>query len=33
MNEKQKMNIPGILLKVVIAWMILAFIVYPAEYL
>ncbi len=33
MNEKQKMNIPGILLKVVIAWMILAFIVYPAVYL
>ena len=33
MNEKQKMNIPGIILKVIIAWMILAFIVYPAVYL
>lgn len=33
MKEKQKMNIPGIILKVIIAWMILAFIVYPAVYL
>ena len=27
MKEQQKINIPGIILKVVIAWMILAFIV------
>lgn len=33
MKEQQKINIPGIILKVVIAWMILAFIVYPAVYL
>ena len=33
MNEKPKLNIPGIILKVIIAWMILAFIVYPAVYL
>ena len=33
MNEKPKLNIPGIILKVIIAWMILAFIVYPVVYL
>ena len=33
MKEQQKINIPGIILKVVIEWMILAFIVYPAVYL
>lgn len=33
MNAKKNLNIPDIILKIVIAWMLLAFIVYPAVYL